>query len=226
MSAFEYIDRTAYDMGLEHGLGPILDVDEVGDAQCFVLVETSGGNQDHDLEKLNSLLEHLMSADEPLIYTGTLSQSPGQFASIWALREGLTECVQKEGKPYKYDVSVPLADFQNVVDAVRERMISKGLYGDDGISKVMGYGHIGDGNLHLNVIAKHGYRPELEAALEPFIYELVASHKGSVSAEHGIGAMKAHALHYSKSDVSIEWMRKIKQVFDPLNIMNPGKVLP
>jgi FAD/FMN-containing dehydrogenase len=86
-----------------------------------------------------------MSADEPLIYTGTLSQSPGQFASIWALREGLTECVQKEGKPYKYDVSVPLADFQNVVDAVRERMISKGLYGDDGISKVMGYGHIGDG---------------------------------------------------------------------------------
>ncbi|KIK81032.1 hypothetical protein PAXRUDRAFT_833144 [Paxillus rubicundulus Ve08.2h10] len=226
MSAFEYIDRTAYDMALEHGLGPILDVDEVGDAQCFVLVETSGGNQDHDLEKLNNLLEHLMSADEPLIYTGTLSQSPSQFASIWALREGLTECVQKEGKPYKYDVSVPLANFQSVVDAVRERMISKGLYGDDGISKVMGYGHIGDGNLHLNVIAKHGYRPELEAALEPFIYELVASHKGSVSAEHGIGAMKAHALHYSKSDVSIEWMRKIKQVFDPLNIMNPGKVLP
>jgi FAD/FMN-containing dehydrogenase len=57
----------------------------------------------------------------------------------------LTECVQKEGKPYKYDVSVPLADFQKVVDAVRERMISKGLYGDHAISKVMGYGHVGDG---------------------------------------------------------------------------------
>ncbi|KIJ68287.1 hypothetical protein HYDPIDRAFT_106464 [Hydnomerulius pinastri MD-312] len=226
MSAFEYIDRSAYDMALDHKLGPILPADEVGDAQCFVLVETSGGNQDHDSEKLNNLLENLMSADEPLIYTGTLSQSPGQFASLWALREGLTECVQKEGKPYKYDVSVPLADFQNVVDAVRERMISKGLYGDHAITKVMGYGHVGDGNLHLNVIAKHGYRPELEAALEPFIYELVASHKGSVSAEHGIGSMKTGALHYSKSDVSIEWMRKIKQVFDPLNIMNPGKVLP
>jgi FAD/FMN-containing dehydrogenase len=100
--------------------------------------------------------------------------------------------------------------------------------------------------LHLNVIAKHGYRPELEAALEPFIYEIVgayrfsqqfisaavdghldpADRKGSVSAEHGIGSMKRDALHYSKSDASIDWMRKIKQVFDPLNIMNPGKVLP
>jgi len=131
-----------------------------------------------------------MTADQPLINTGVLSQSPSQFNSIWALREGLTECCQKEGKPYKYDVSVPLADFQNVVDAIRERLISKGLYGDHAISKVMGYGHVGDGdypsiisraqllypfvgNLHLNVIAKHGYRPELEAALEPFIYEIV-----------------------------------------------------
>ncbi|KAG1793558.1 uncharacterized protein BJ212DRAFT_1490402 [Suillus subaureus] len=85
-------------------------------------------------------------------------------------------------------------------------MISKGLYGDHAISKVMGYGHVGDGNLHLNVIAKHGYRPELEAALEPFIYEIVgayyfsqqfigavvdehlnsADRKGSVSAEQAL----------------------------------------
>lgn len=86
-----------------------------------------------------------MSADEPLIHTGTLSQSPSQFASLWALREGLTECVQKEGKPYKYDVSVPIADFQSVVDAVREHLISKGLYGDHAISKVIGFGHVGDG---------------------------------------------------------------------------------
>ncbi|KAI9572824.1 hypothetical protein HD554DRAFT_2014216 [Boletus coccyginus] len=228
LSAFEYIDRTAYDMALDHGLGPILNADEVGDAQCFVLVETSGGNQDHDMEKLNTLLEGLMSDDKSLICTGTLSQSPGQFASLWSLREGLTECVQREGKPYKYDVSVPLANFQSLVDAVREHLISKGLYGDHAISKVIGFGHIGDGewNLHLNAIAKHGYRPELDAALEPFIYELVASHKGSISAEHGIGSMKTSALRYSKNDVSIEWMRKIKQVFDPFNIMNPGKVLP
>ena len=96
--------------------------------------------------------------------------------------------------------------------------------------------------MHLNVIADV-YTPEIQDALEPFIYELVgmsfashavqpvpdntfpASHKGSVSAEHGIGAMKTHALHYSKSAVSIEWMKKIKHLFDPRGIMNPGKVL-
>jgi len=86
-----------------------------------------------------------MTADEPLICTGTLSQSPGQFEALWAMRERLTECIQKEGKPYKYDVSVPLARFQSVVDAVRERMIAKDLYGDHAVSKVMGYGHVGDG---------------------------------------------------------------------------------
>lgn len=98
------------------------------------------------------------------------------------------------------------------------------------------------GNLHLNVIAD-AYTPEIQDALEPFIYEVVggyfasrviqslpdntfvASHKGSVSAEHGIGAMKTHALHYSKSAVSIELMKKIKHLFDPHGIMNPGKVL-
>jgi (R)-2-hydroxyglutarate---pyruvate transhydrogenase len=87
------------------------------------------------------------------------------------------------------------------------------------------------------------YTPEILAALEPFVYELVgmymlnasftvfnahlykASHKGSVSAEHGIGAMKTHALRYSKSEVSITWMKNVKNLFDPRGIMNPGKVL-
>ena len=97
--------------------------------------------------------------------------------------------------------------------------------------------------MHINITAA-AYTPEIESALEPFLYELVgesldpakamqvrklmsllASHKGSISAEHGIGAMKTHAVHYSKSRVAIDTMRRIKQVFDPHGIMNPGKVL-
>ena len=97
------------------------------------------------------------------------------------------------------------------------------------------------GNLHLNIVAD-AYLPEIQEALEPYIYEVVgmsssefmdecdinrcvASHRGSISAEHGIGAVKAHALQYSKSSVSIELMKKLKDVFDPKGIMNPGKVL-
>jgi (R)-2-hydroxyglutarate---pyruvate transhydrogenase len=99
------------------------------------------------------------------------------------------------------------------------------------------------GNLHLNVCAA-SYSPEIEAALEPFVYELTgaylsllhlfffslmqiepASYNGSISAEHGLGAMKAHAIYYSKSGVAVNLMKKLKDVFDPRGIMNPGKVL-
>ncbi|KAG6911845.1 hypothetical protein DXG01_000092 [Tephrocybe rancida] len=224
LSAFEYIDRTAYDLAVKHGQGRALTDEEVEGAECFVLVETSGGRREHDEEKLADLLEFLMSAEEPLITNGAMSQSPAQFSSLWALREGVTEAVAKEGKPYKYDISVPLSSFQDVVDNTRKHLETKGLLGDHAVKHVVGYGHVGDGNLHLNVVAE-SYTPEIQAALEPYVYEVVASHRGSISAEHGVGAMKTHALHYSKSDVSIAWMKKIKEVFDPRGIMNPGKVL-
>jgi len=224
LSAFEFIDRTAYELAVKHGQGKGLSDEEVEGAECFVLVETSGGSKVHDEEKLNTLLETLLESDQPLITTGVLSQSPAQFASLWGLREGVTEAISKEGKAYKYDISVPLASFKEVVDATRERLRSKGLLRQDAVRHVIGYGHVGDGNLHLNIAAA-AYTPEIESALEPFVYELVASYKGSISAEHGIGAMKTHAIQYSKSVVAIDMMRKIKQVFDPHGIMNPGKVL-
>lgn len=75
-----------------------------------------------------------------------LSQNPAQFSSLWALREGVTEALSKEGKPYKYDISVPLSSFQDVVDGTREHLRSKGLLGDHAVKHVVGYGHVGDGN--------------------------------------------------------------------------------
>ncbi|KAI0068268.1 FAD-binding domain-containing protein [Artomyces pyxidatus] len=224
LSAFEFIDREAYELAVKHGQGRALGEDEVEGAQCFVLLETSGGKKEHDEEKLTTLLESLMDAEDPLIITGVLSQSPTQFASLWRLREGITEAVSKEGKAYKYDISVPLASFKDVVDTTREHLRKNGLLHADAVKQVIGYGHVGDGNLHLNIVAA-AYTPEIEAALEPFVYELVASYNGSISAEHGLGAMKAHAIHYSKSDVAVDMMKRIKQLLDPRGIMNPGKVL-
>ncbi|TDL28415.1 FAD-binding domain-containing protein [Rickenella mellea] len=224
LSAFEFIDKGAYDLATKHGQGRALDDSDVEGAGCFVLVETSGGKREHDEEKLNELLESLLSADKPLITTGVLSQSPAQFSSLWALREGVTEAVSKEGKAYKYDISIPLSAFKDVVDATREHLRKKGLMRDDAVKHVIGYGHVGDGNLHLNVVAQT-YSKEIESALEPFVYELVESYRGSISAEHGVGVMKTHALHYTKDAVSIEWMKKIKELFDERGIMNPGKVI-
>jgi FAD/FMN-containing dehydrogenase len=163
LSAFEFIDRTAYDLAVKHGQGRALSEEDTEGAECFVLVETSGGRREHDEEvfflsyvnisrlntsdqqKLNDLLELLLTADKPLINTGVLSQSPAQFSSLWALREGVTEAVSKEGKAYKYDISVPLSLFKQVVDDTREHLRSKGLLHDKAVKYVIGYGHVGDG---------------------------------------------------------------------------------
>lgn len=74
-----------------------------------------------------------------------MAQSPAQFSSLWALREGVTEAVSKEGKAYKYDISVPLSSFKEVVDNTRKHLHSKGLLHDKAVKFVLGYGHVGDG---------------------------------------------------------------------------------
>jgi FAD/FMN-containing dehydrogenase len=93
-----------------------------------------------------------------------------------------------------------------------------------------GYGHIGDGNIHLNVSLK-GYQDEsLQKAayqlIDPFVMDYVRQHRGSVSAEHGVGVQKPKYLNYSKTKEAIDLMKQIKSAFDPNGIMNPYKVIP
>jgi FAD/FMN-containing dehydrogenase len=165
LSAFEFIDRAAYELAVKHGQGKGLSDEETEGAECFVLLETSGGKKEHDEEvrilsadaesiinafvrkKLNILLETLLESDQPLITTGVLSQSPTQFTSLWKLREGVPEAISKEGKTYKYDISVPIASFKEVVDATKEQLGRKGLLHEDAVRHVIGYGHVGDGEL-------------------------------------------------------------------------------
>ena len=89
-----------------------------------------------------------------------------------------------------------------------------------------GYGHIGDSNLHLNVCARRGKDDAVLAVLEPWIFETVARHNGSISAEHGIGVCKPQYLSLQKSPATIALMRALKSTFDPRGILNPYKVLP
>ena len=126
----------------------------------------------------------------------------------------------------KYDLSLPTGEMYDLVVDVHARL---GRYrGPFDVSNVhvLGYGHLGDGNLHLNVSSPDGYHAELEKIIEPFVYQWTADRRGSVSAEHGVGAMKPEELRHSKDEASIEAMRRIKDVFDPRGILNPYKVLP
>lgn len=163
LSAFEYMDRNAYTISVNHGQGKALSEEETKGAQCFVLVETSGGNRDHDEEvrvfssrlrgflitvhrqKLSGLLEKVMDPDTGLVTSGVLAQSPAQFDSLWAIREGIPEAVGKTGKAYKYDVSIPVSKFKEIVDKMKEHLRSKGMLHENAIKEVVSFGHFGDG---------------------------------------------------------------------------------
>ena len=93
------------------------------------------------------------------------------------------------------------------------------------LSEKVGYGHLGDGNLHLNVVAD-AYSDELSSLIEPYVYERTAELGGSVSAEHGLGQMKAKCIGYTKNEGAVALMRQMKTVLDPNGILNPYKVLP
>lgn len=96
-----------------------------------------------------------MEAEQPLINTGVLATSPAQFSALWAIREGLTEAVSKEGKAYKYDISVPLHKFKEVVDKTKEHLRQKDLLHDNAVKHVVGYGHVGDGTYSLTSTLIH-----------------------------------------------------------------------
>jgi D-2-hydroxyglutarate dehydrogenase len=84
---------------------------------------------------------------------------------------------------------------------------------------------LGDGNLHLNITSQE-YSSELLNKIEPFVYDWVSRQRGSVSAEHGLGLKKRDYIEYTKSPTSVHWMRRMKKLFDPNNILNPYKIFP
>ncbi|KAJ1849346.1 D-lactate ferricytochrome c oxidoreductase [Coemansia sp. RSA 2611] len=223
LSAFEFWDASCMSTVLHHqGLrSPLAD-----SYPFYVLIETSGSDKTHDDEKLGALLEELL--ENGVVEDGALAQDDAQIGKMWTMREGIPESLGKTGPTYKYDVSIPIPVLYDVVGEIARRLEREGLYAPGDASRpvklVCGYGHVGDGNLHLNVVAER-FKDRVTRVFEPYVYEWVASHRGSISAEHGVGLMKRDYLAYSKSPAMIDYMRRIKQVFDPNGIMNPYKVL-
>ncbi|BFZ53116.1 D-lactate ferricytochrome c oxidoreductase [Savitreella phatthalungensis] len=195
-----------------------------GDYPFYVLVETSGSSKEHDDEKLSGFFEDLLESG--IVADGAVAQDATQAKALWSLREGITECLGKEGGTYKYDMSAPLTVLYSLVDATREKLIADDLLGEGKpVVDVVGYGHLGDGNIHLNVPVR-SYDKRVERSLEPFVYEWVQRHRGSISAEHGLGLSKGKYIGYSKSPDMVDYMKRIKALFDPNGILSPYKYLP
>lgn len=181
----------------------------------YVLIETTGSNEIHDKERLETFL--LDSMESGLIPDGVVAQDINQASSCWHIREGIPEALKNAGAVYKYDLSLPIEKMNDLVEEMRTCL--------DARAKVVGYGHLGDGNLHLNISAPQ-YDDNLLSQIEPFVYEWTSKHRGSISAEHGLGLMKANKIHYSKSSETVQLMASVKRLLDPNGILNPYKILP
>ena len=155
---------------------------------------------------------------------GVVSRSDAQAASLWALREGITEAIAPFA-PYKNDLAVRVSEVPSFLKDV-DRLVAE-HYPD---LEVCWFGHIGDGNLHLNILKP----PNLSAdafyrrchAISPKLFAAVQRRGGSISAEHGVGLLKRDFLEYSRSVAEIDVLRALKITLDPNGVMNPGKLLP
>ncbi|XP_071916533.1 D-2-hydroxyglutarate dehydrogenase, mitochondrial-like isoform X3 [Coffea arabica] len=214
LSAFEFLDSDAMSLVLKH-LDGVRNPLPPSIHNFYILIETTGSNETFDKENLEAFLLH--SVESGLVANGVLAQDINQASSFWHIREGLPEALMKAGAVYKYDLSLPL---EKMYDLVEEMRVQIGP-----AAKVVAYGHLGDGNLHLNISAP-AYDDNILAKIEPFVYEWTSKNRGSISAEHGLGLMKAAKIHYSKSPETVQVMASIKKLLDPNGILNPYKVLP
>lgn len=186
----------------------------------YALIEFENRSE-QDMETAMALFEHCL--EQGWISDGTISQSLGQAQNLWRLREDISETISRF-TPYKNDISVKVSHVPEFLDEV-DALVSE-AYPD---FEIIWFGHIGDGNVHLNIL-----KPEVLAKEEFFakcgtvsdlVFEVVQRHGGSVSAEHGVGLLKKPYLQYARSETEIEYMKAIKKVFDPHNILNPGKLI-
>lgn len=214
LSAFELMDSTSQEMvrAVTKKTHPLKS-----NHAFYCLIETSGSNSEHDQEKLLAFLESAMS-DGIISDESVLAQDETQMKFLWSWREGIPECIGHWGGVYKYDVSIPLSDLYQLVEDTKERLVAAGMVGDEEkypVVDVVGYGHMGDSNLHLNVATRR-YDKDVERSLEPFVYEWIAGRNGSISAEHGLGLAKKAFIGYSRSEPMVRLMKRTKDFYDPV----------
>jgi len=186
-------------------------------ASHYVLVEIEGGEPDALAEWTADLVEREVALD------ATMAQSSAQAAELWALREGISESLSVTGFPHKNDIALPIASLESFC-ADLEALVA----GRTPAFELCLFGHIGDGNLHVNVMKPDAMdRAEFAGhtqSADRELFALIQRYGGSISAEHGVGLLKKPYLGYSRTSAEIELLRAVKKTLDPQSILNPGKI--
>lgn len=187
----------------------------------YVLLETEKGPKGSP-DLLEGFIETAFNND--LITDGVLASSSAEFANLWAVRENISESVSVSGWVRKNDIALAIKDLAPFLNDMEKELRKIPPY----IQMIL-FGHIGDGNLHLNYLGdktKADFETFSKDArqVETKVFELLKYYKGSISAEHGIGLTKKRDLLFSRNPLEVAFMKEIKRVFDPNNILNPGKI--
>lgn len=218
LSAFEFMDKESLQCVTQNlDLKNPFDNNTIRDCEFYCLVETHGSNDDHDKAKLEAFFDTL--TENNLCKNALLSESISQAKSIWDLRENIGRGLKRDGYVYKYDLSLPLNATYSLIDSLRDRLPRYNNF-----VRCVGYGHAGDGNLHLNITSTKSNH-ELHHFLENFIMDWVKRHNGSFSAEHGIGLAKTKYMKQFKSNTNLQMMTQFKKLLDSNLILNPYKTI-
>lgn len=189
----------------------------------YVLLEVSSSeSEQHAAGLIEEALEQ--AVERGLADDAVLATSNAQSRALWRLREHIPLAQAAAGKNIKHDISLPISNIATFIDRT-DAQLQQAFPS----CQVVCFGHLGDGNLHYNVAPPDGEAHERflenQDAISRIVHDSVEASHGSISAEHGIGALKRDELVRHKSKVELDMMRAIKRAFDPLGIMNPGKVL-
>ena len=194
-----------------------------GSPWCVLLENSDSESETHARAQLESLLE--AAFEQGIVSDAVVAESLAQANGLWHIRESIPLAQAQEGLNIKHDISLPVSRipaFCAETDALLRREIP-------GV-RLVNFGHLGDGNLHYNVQAPEGadaraFLQKEEERVNGLVFDAVAKYDGSISAEHGIGSLKADKLPRYKDPVALALMHRVKQALDPHNILNPGRIL-
>lgn len=211
ISAFELMSGYSFDLLKRH----LSLTAPIAAGDWFVLIEAGAS-----LSGLREAAESALAAalENGTALDGVIAETGAQATQLWALREHITDGEAREGKSMKHDVSVPIVAVPAFLEAA-DIAIAEGAPG----AKVNAFGHLGDGNIHYNVVMAPG---QDGAAINTLVHDVVARFSGSISAEHGIGQYRVDELLRRRAPAEIALALTVKRALDPDNFLNPGKVLP
>ena len=223
LTGFEVMGKFALSLVTKHFPQQRVPFQDSDAPYCVVLENSDQESEAHARERFERLLEVAM--EEGCVVDAVVAESITQARALWHIRESIPLAQAQEGLNIKHDISIAVSripEFVRLTDAQLEQTYP-------GV-RLVNYGHLGDGNLHYNVQAPVGADAEAflrddEKGVNAIVYDMVDQFKGSISAEHGVGSLKRDKLEQHKSPVALDMMRAIKQALDPLNTMNPGRVL-